>query len=265
MSFDLLSLPSIPNPPVKFLQLSRPLDHFSLTNQILLPLFIHHDFSAGFPSAPTMATLFTTSYSSSSWTLRKNTRSTFSSHSEYPFREKSHLSLARLSTHRPNTRLKSSIKDDQDNLDNKPSSPSSMTLVSDESKKHDDDMKRRDFSVENESGEGGDDAEESPKEQEIDWKEDEEFKKFMGNPSIEAAVKLEKKRADIKLKELDMEASSNPVVGFFNRVARNNLTREQRRLEKAEETFKALDLNKVLYFLSLVELYIYSSIIPLSD
>lgn len=192
-----------------------------------------------------MATLFTTSYSSSSWTLRKNTGSTFSSHSEYPFGEKSHLSLARFSTHRRNTRLKSSIKEDQDNLDNKPSSPSSTTLVSDESKKHDDDMKRRDFSVENESGEGGDDAEESPKEQEIDWKEDEEFKKFMGNPSIEAAVKLEKKRADIKLKELDMEASSNPVVGFFNRVARNNLTREQRRLEKAEETFKALDLNKL--------------------
>lgn len=192
-----------------------------------------------------MATLFTTSYSSSSWTLRKNTGSTFSSHSEYPFGEKSHLSLACFSTHRRNTRLKSSIKEDQDNLDNKPSSPSSTTLVSDESKKHDDDMKRRDFSVENESGEGGDDAEESPKEQEIDWKEDEEFKKFMGNPSIEAAVKLEKKRADIKLKELDMEASSNPVVGFFNRVARNNLTREQRRLEKAEETFKALDLNKL--------------------
>ncbi|MCH85604.1 peptidase M50 family protein, partial [Trifolium medium] len=41
--------------------------------------------------------------------------------------------------------------------------------------------------------------------QEIDWKTDEEFKKFMGNPSIEAAIKLEKKRTDRKLKELDIE------------------------------------------------------------
>ncbi|KAK4752168.1 hypothetical protein SAY87_020966 [Trapa incisa] len=30
--------------------------------------------------------------------------------------------------------------------------------------------------------------------QEMDWKTYEEFKKFMGNPSIEAAIKLEKKR-----------------------------------------------------------------------
>ena len=84
----------------------------------------------------------------------------------------------------------------------------------------------------------------------MDWKTDEEFKKFMGNPSIEAAIKLEKKRADRKLKELDRESSSdNPLVGFFTGVVRDSLAREKERLEKAEETFKALDLNKVIIFL----------------
>lgn len=89
-------------------------------------------------------------------------------------------------------------------------------------------------------------SEEEEEEQEKDWKTDEEFKKFMGNPSIEAAIKLEKKRADRKLKELDRESSdSNPLVSFFNRAVRESLTREKERLEKAEQSFKALDLNKV--------------------
>ncbi|CAH9100255.1 unnamed protein product [Cuscuta europaea] len=83
------------------------------------------------------------------------------------------------------------------------------------------------------------------KQQEVDWKNDEEFKNFMGNPSIEAAIKLEKKRADRRLKELDRESSSNPVVGLINRLLRDNLSREKERLEKAEEAFKALDLKKL--------------------
>lgn len=83
------------------------------------------------------------------------------------------------------------------------------------------------------------------KQQEMDWKTDEEFKKVMGNPSIEAAIKLEKKRADRKLKELDRESSDNPIVGLFNRLVRDSLTREKERLEKAEEVFRALDLNKL--------------------
>lgn len=80
----------------------------------------------------------------------------------------------------------------------------------------------------------------------MDWKTDEEFKKFMGNPSIEAAIKLEKKRADRKLKELDNEVDDNPLVGFFKKSVKDRLQREKERLEKAEESFKALDLNKVL-------------------
>ncbi|KAE8008159.1 hypothetical protein FH972_004699 [Carpinus fangiana] len=88
-------------------------------------------------------------------------------------------------------------------------------------------------------------VEEKEKRQEMDWKTDEDFKNFMGNPSIEAAIKLEKKRADRKLKELDRENSDNPVVAFFNRVVRDSLTREKERLEKVEEAFKALDLNKL--------------------
>ncbi|KAL0356942.1 UNVERIFIED_CONTAM: putative zinc metallopeptidase EGY3, chloroplastic [Sesamum calycinum] len=93
----------------------------------------------------------------------------------------------------------------------------------------------------------GNESEEKEKEklQEMDWKSDDEFKNFMGNPSIEAAIKLEKKRADRKLKQLDRERSDNPIIGFFNNLVRDNLSREKERLEKAEETFKALDLNKL--------------------
>lgn len=93
-----------------------------------------------------------------------------------------------------------------------------------------------------------DEAEERERRQEMDWKVDEEFKNFMGNPSIEAAIKLEKKRADRKLKQLDRERSDNPLIGFFNNLVRDNVSREKERLEKAEETFKALDLNKVIVF-----------------
>ncbi|KAJ0257267.1 zinc metallopeptidase EGY3 [Hirschfeldia incana] len=88
--------------------------------------------------------------------------------------------------------------------------------------------------------------EEKSKQQEMDWKTDEEFKKFMGNPSIEAAIKLEKTRTDRKLKELNRESSNeNPLTRVFNSLARDSLVREKERLEKAEEAFKALDLNKL--------------------
>jgi len=86
----------------------------------------------------------------------------------------------------------------------------------------------------------------SDTQQEMDWKTDEEFKKFMGNPSIEAAIKLEKKRADRKLKQLDRETNnSNPLLALFNTLVRDNLLREKERLQMAEQTFKALDLNQV--------------------
>ncbi|KAI9180284.1 hypothetical protein LWI28_003219 [Acer negundo] len=52
-------------------------------------------------------------------------------------------------------------------------------------------------------------AEELEKQEEMDWKMDEEFKTFMGNPLIEAVIKLEKERADRTLKELDRESSSD--------------------------------------------------------
>ncbi|XP_073145100.1 probable zinc metallopeptidase EGY3, chloroplastic [Henckelia pumila] len=81
--------------------------------------------------------------------------------------------------------------------------------------------------------------------QEVDWKQDETFKNFMGNPSIEAAIKLEKKRTEMKLRELNKETSGNPFVSFFNNLVRANLSKEKERLEKAEESFKALDLNKL--------------------
>lgn len=115
----------------------------------------------------------------------------------------------------------------------------SIAVVDDKTK--DDETQKR---VEYEAAEL---SEERENQQEVDWKTDEEFKKFMGNPSIEAAIKLEKKRTERRLKELDNDSSSDdPIVGFFSRVARDNLRREKERLEKAEETFKALDLNKLM-------------------
>ncbi|CAL9037441.1 unnamed protein product [Musa banksii] len=128
---------------------------------------------------------------------------------------------------------------DQEEKANPPSS--SVAVVPDEGDGDD-----RSPASEGVAGDGGESDEEAQKQQqEVDWKTDEEFKKFMGNPSIEAAIKLEKKRADRKLKELDRQSDVNPVTAFFKNVLRDSLTREKERLEKAEEAFKALDLNKL--------------------
>ncbi|KAL0547614.1 hypothetical protein IC582_017558 [Cucumis melo] len=139
-----------------------------------------------------------------------------------------------ISTPITENRLRFSARDDSESE----SSSSSIAVVSDERGGGNDNEKAELSAGEHES-------EEREKQHEIDWKTDEEFKKFMGNPSIEAAIKLEKKRADRKLKELDREGANNPIVGLFNRIARDNLEKEKERLEKAEETFKALDLNKL--------------------
>ncbi|KZV43622.1 hypothetical protein F511_00173 [Dorcoceras hygrometricum] len=108
----------------------------------------------------------------------------------------------------------------------------------------------KDVNIENGSAKSGGEAtgsqeNEKGKLQEVDWKQDEAFKNFLGNPSIEAAIKLEKRRAERKLQELDRGRSSNPFVSFFNNLVRANLSKEKQRLEKAEESFKALDLNKL--------------------
>lgn len=130
----------------------------------------------------------------------------------------------------------------------RPSSSSSATVE----ERQDEVNEEKELLVENDSSssehEDEDETEEREKRQELDWKVDEEFKNFMGNPSIEAAIKLEKKRADRKLKQLDRERTDNPLIAFFNNLARQNVSREKERLEKAEETFKALDLNKVTIF-----------------
>ncbi|XWS39846.1 hypothetical protein CRYUN_Cryun18bG0089700 [Craigia yunnanensis] len=135
--------------------------------------------------------------------------------------------------------LNSSVKDEQES---EPTSSSSVAVASEEPSNENDTPK----SVQEvELSKANEETEEKENQQEMDWKTDEEFKKFMGNPSIEAAIKLEKKRADRKLKELDRESSDNPIMALFNQLVRDNLTREKERLEQAEETFKALDLNKL--------------------
>ncbi|KAL6347666.1 hypothetical protein AAG906_026194 [Vitis piasezkii] len=159
---------------------------------------------------------------------------------KHPFGRRTHLPFSLTSTPRSIKPLRSSNKDDPEG---QPPSSSSVAVVS-EKQDDGDDAQKSGLAAEVELGEENDSGERE-NQQEMDWKLDEEFKKFMGNPSIEAAIKLEKKRADRKLKELDRESSDNPVVGLFNRVVRDSLAREKERLEKAEEAFKALDLNKL--------------------
>ncbi|KAI4295797.1 hypothetical protein L6164_035804 [Bauhinia variegata] len=160
-----------------------------------------------------------------------------------PQDQRHHLSFYCSSKHFPLTPLKSSVKDQQES-ETSSSSSSTATVApenpSDENSKPSSKLSTKEDALDNET-----DSEDKETQQEVDWKTDEEFKKFMGNPSIEAAIKLEKKRADRKLKELDRENTDNPIVGFFNRIVRDNLTKEKERLEKAEQTFKALDLNKL--------------------
>lgn len=174
---------------------------------------------------------------------------------------KAHLSFALIS--KPNSkRLNFYVKAEKGSESSGSSSSSPVAVVSEESKNED--AQTTDSHVRGELGNGAvsesekneaepksaldSDEERTEKEkmQELDWKTDEDFKKFMGNPSIEAAIKLEKKRTDRRLKELNRETSDNPIVGLFNKLVRDNLSREKERLEKAEEAFKALDLNKVL-------------------
>ncbi|TYI41325.1 hypothetical protein ES332_A01G012300v1 [Gossypium tomentosum] len=135
------------------------------------------------------------------------------------------------SVYRRHFPLKSSVKDEQATE----TESTAHSAVAVESKEPRDETQ----------GPNSEETEGKEDQQEMDWKTDEEFKRFMGNPSIEAAIKLEKKRADRKLKELDRESNGNPIVGLFNKVVRDNLAREKERLEQAEETFKALDLNKL--------------------
>ncbi|TQD74063.1 hypothetical protein C1H46_040404 [Malus baccata] len=178
-------------------------------------------------------------YSISSWPPKNsNTSTTLSSFNKTPFRKNTqNLTFSKKRHHF----LTFSMKNDQENEPTSSSSPSSAVAVS-EKPSDGSETQKSELPAE---GADSESDEEKEKQQETDWKTDEEFKKFMGNPSIEAAIKLEKKRADRKLKDLDKESSGNPVAGILNKVLRDSLTREKERLEKAEETFKAIDLNKL--------------------
>lgn len=83
------------------------------------------------------------------------------------------------------------------------------------------------------------------KKQERDWRLDEDFRKFMSSPSIESALKLERKRAEEKLREINSEEGGNFFKGVINFFVRRSLEAEKERLDKAEKTFIALDLSKV--------------------
>ncbi|OWM64774.1 probable zinc metallopeptidase EGY3, chloroplastic isoform X2 [Punica granatum] len=156
------------------------------------------------------------------------------SFSKGPVFEKTHVLFWLPSRPRSIRTVSFSVKEENEN--------SSVAVISEKTGDDRDGDEKEDERREAEKEEG---EEEKDKQQEMDWKTDEEFKKFMGSPSIEAAIRLEKKRADRKLKELDQESSGNPLVRIFNSLQRGSLARERERLEKAEEAFKALDLNKL--------------------
>ncbi|KAI3702312.1 hypothetical protein L6452_28046 [Arctium lappa] len=181
-----------------------------------------------------MASILPISHSVSSWSCKhsRNPRITpINFLFKPPSFHKSHISF----TLQNPKRLKISVKAEKETEE------SPVTVASVEHQKDETHMGSKLSEEEN-----GNEIEGNEEQQELDWKSDDEFKKFMGNPSIEAAIKLEKKRTDRKLKELDRERrNDNPIVGFFNQVVRDNLSREKQRLEKAEENFKALDLNKL--------------------
>lgn len=76
-------------------------------------------------------------------------------------------------------------------------------------------------------------------------KSDEDFRKFKANPSIEAAVKLEKKRTDMRLAELDKDDHPGFIRGLLSKAVRSAVVKEKERLERAEGQFKALDLDNL--------------------
>ncbi|KAF9665913.1 hypothetical protein SADUNF_Sadunf16G0174200 [Salix dunnii] len=155
----------------------------------------------------------------------------------HSFGRRTHLSFSLVTKENHLKPVKSSAKDEEEG---EQTSSSSVAVITDKTESETKESPEVDLSKESDRL-----NKDREKQQELDWKTDEEFKKFMGNPSIEAAIKLEKKRADRKLKELDRESSDNPIVGLVNRLVRDRLTREKERLEKAEEAFRALDLNKL--------------------
>ncbi|KAJ6751106.1 hypothetical protein OIU85_001614 [Salix viminalis] len=155
----------------------------------------------------------------------------------HSFGRGTHLSFSLVTKEYHLKPVKSSAKDEEES---EQTSSSSVAVITDKTESETKESPEVDLSKESDRL-----NKDREKQQEVDWKTDEEFKKFMGNPSIEAAIKLEKKRADRKLKELDRESSDNPIVGLVNRLVRDRLTREKERLEKAEEVFRALDLNKL--------------------
>ncbi|KAI3936183.1 hypothetical protein MKW92_051594 [Papaver armeniacum] len=187
------------------------------------------------------ASLFLISPSSSSQLSSKKPQ-TFSFSKNQPVR-KSFSLFSKPISRKP---LKFSVKDQEPAYDEPSSSSKSSVETISERPNTGEEPEKIESVVQVTETQNDDFGEEKSKQQESDWKTDEDFKKFMGNPSIEAAIKLEKKRAERKLKELNTETnSSNPVVGFFNRAAIERLKREKERLEKVEEAFKALDLNKL--------------------
>lgn len=149
--------------------------------------------------------------------------------------QKSHLLSFRKRT--PSTVLFSSLQEPQQ--EEKSSSPPSSTAVASS------EQPETDSHNESKSSDAVE-AQKKHQQQEVDWKEDEEFKKFMGNPSIEAAMELEKKRIYRRLKEMERETDGgNPLTRLWTNLVRDRLEGEKEMLEKAKESFKALDLNKV--------------------
>lgn len=195
-----------------------------------------------------MATVFSTSRTCSSWPHNSKNHA-FPSNSKHP--QKTLFSFSLPSP--PNSKtLTLCVK-----AENERSPSSSVAVGSEEDGKEP--KQEQDLSLEGESSKESEqrlmEDEElkmymDKKMMEFDLGADEEFKEFMANPSTETAIKAEKKRVDRSLKQLDNSSSSdNPFQGFLNKLMRDQLLKRKESLEKAEENFKALDLDKVSAFL----------------
>ncbi|KAM7492917.1 hypothetical protein LguiB_027526 [Lonicera macranthoides] len=155
----------------------------------------------------------------------------------------------------PHDKLSHHVKELVQKENVSPSPSSSVAVVSEE--KESEDTEKKDLKNESE-------GEQSEKQQELDWKTDEDFKKFMGNPSIEAAIKIEKKMTDRKLKELDRESSETQLLGSLvdcfrgeTRVLAASMTMEE--VFKGTKEFKQEVFEKVQLELNQFGLLIYNA------
>ncbi|KAL4314939.1 hypothetical protein AHAS_Ahas15G0135200 [Arachis hypogaea] len=79
-----------------------------------------------------------------------------------------------------------------------------------------------------------------------DWDDEHHSHSDIHNIREDAVDKRERKRIGRRMRSSRKSSgATNPLVALLNTLRRDTLTKEKERLEKAEQTFRALDLNKL--------------------